>query len=485
MSYKGCVSVLIGLLALENLSWLAFIYPGFSSGITAIILLAVLIASIYHLPYGVYAVVTELVIGSQGHMFEPNWFGVNVPIRYGLFIVVLLAWIITAIQQRKIMFFKTSYWPWLVGLGACGGLSIMLAYWHGVPIKQIFLDANGYVFFALVLPISQAITTKQQLHVITQLIVVGIVLLFLKTTFILFMYSHFDTFYYYIPALYRWIRDLRLGEITRYDTGFSRVFFQSHIYSAFALCNALAAQLLQKRKLAAGLAGIAVVLLVLSYSRSFWVATIGAVGLLFIYVKYYQLTSWQQQVKVIAITVACTVITLGFILAIINMPLGKDQGTALSAQTLLVERTTELDHEPAAQSRMALLKPLLKQNLQYPVLGAGFGSTVTYYSEDERIKNVANPTGAYITFSFEWGYLDLWLKLGLIGLLLYGGLIVNQLYRAHKLLQIQPDVLLLGTSFAVIVLISTHALTPYLNHPLGIGYLLLFMSLITVYETAS
>jgi len=60
------------------------------------------------------------------------------------------------------------------------------------------------------------------------------------------------------------------------------------------------------------------------------------------------------------------------------------------------------------------LRPLLDAIAQHPWLGSGFGRTVTYRSTDPRVL-ADHPAGAYTTTAFEWGYLDIALKIGLLG----------------------------------------------------------------------
>ncbi len=93
-------------------------------------------------------------------------------------------------------------------------------------------------------------------------------------------------------------------------------------------------------------------------------------------------------------------------------------------------------------------------------MGSGFGKRVTYISNDPRVLSF-NPSGRFTTFSFEWGYGDLWLKMGIPGLLAYGALLVFLWRRIPK--NYHP-------AFAALLIV--HFFTPYLNHPLGLGVLI-------------
>jgi len=113
-----------------------------------------------------------------------------------------------------------------------------------------------------------------------------------------------------------------------------------------------------------------------------------------------------------------------------------------------------------------------------PLLGFGYGKTITYKSSDPRVLQ-NNPDGQYSTYAFEWGYLSLWLKFGILGLLTYLTLFLTAIYRG--LLKWRQGNNLAGVlSLGLLVLLVVNFFTPYLDHPLGIGYLLLTISLISL-----
>ena len=86
-------------------------------------------------------------------------------------------------------------------------------------------------------------------------------------------------------------------------------------------------------------------------------------------------------------------------------------------------------------------------------------------SNDPRIR-AEFPDGRYTTSAFEWGYLDIWLKIGLLGLLAYLILIVK-IARESLKAGLLGEILFI----ALTALVITHTFSPYLNHPLGIGFI--------------
>ncbi len=106
-------------------------------------------------------------------------------------------------------------------------------------------------------------------------------------------------------------------------------------------------------------------------------------------------------------------------------------------------------------------------------MGSGFGATVTYQSSDPRLV-AASANGLYTTYAFEWGWLDVWLKLGIFGLLAYLALFAKIIFNGLKI----GGYLSLSLATGLAVLIAVNIFSPYLNHPLGIGYLILAAAMI-------
>ena len=126
--------------------------------------------------------------------------------------------------------------------------------------------------------------------------------------------------------------------------------------------------------------------------------------------------------------------------------------------------------------------PLLNKIKLHPILGSGWGTLVTYESFDPRIVTAKNPKGEYTTFAFELGYLDLLLKFGLAGVLSFLYLICQLLIKIKKTAINTANefdkYFLLGLLLGLVALTITHAFSPYLNHPLGIGYIIVLYTII-------
>lgn len=486
MLFKDFVKYSLCVIGLELLSWLAFNNPMINSVACITLLLVMFGISLYRLEYGVYAVLGELVIGSQGGALLSLPLGsFTLSLRLGLFLVVMLAWLVQVIRLRKIEFFRSKFWRWYVVLVGCIAVGVLIGVLNGNSLKNVFFDWNGYLFFGMILPFTQAIRTRDHIKTIFVVLAACLSMLTFKTLILLFLYSHTAAFQYFLPDIYRWIRDDRLAEITRQDSGFFRIFFQSFIFAVYGLCISLA--LVIKRYHWRWLFSLSVVvlLILLSYSRSFWVAIVAAVGCFVVYILWQKVITWCRFFKLIPLFIGIIFGTYILLIAIINVPIPGASGAGVDLN-FIGERTQDPNQDAAGGSRIALLRPLLNKNLEHPILGSGFGTTVSYQSLDKRAQE-SSTNGWYTTYAFEWGYLDLWLKLGLIGLITYI-LFLGKIFKTgHTLLKqsssLTKQAIILGGMFSIVALGIIHILTPYLNHPLGIGWILFITCLYDVYET--
>jgi O-antigen ligase len=285
-----------------------------------------------------------------------------------------------------------------------------------------------------------------------------------------------------IFELYRWVRTTGVGEITLIQGGFYRVFFQSHIYAIiayFILLVYLSLNSNNSRKLNFHnffltsyfllLTSLMAVNL-LSFSRSNWLGIIGGFGFIILVLLF--LKKWKNILKLFSYFVLSIFTGLFLIIIIVKFPYPNPLG-GFSAADLLAERASQVSDEAGVSSRWSLLPPLWEKIKTAPFSGQGFGSTVTYKTADPRILE-SNPSGLYTTYAFEWGWLDIWLKLGIFGLLSYGVLLYIIIIKSlKKFINRKDQWLSLSLAGGLIAIIFINFFSPYLNHPLGIGYIII------------
>lgn len=469
------IFALAALAGLEIVSLLAFEKPVVSTVLLLGISLAVVISTLRDPVWGVYAVLAELFVGGKGYLLAAPAGGAMLSLRMAVFVAVFSTWLAAAsVRAFKNGFagqkFSGTYaalallWS-LLAVGIVSGLA-------RYPFNQVFFDGNGWLFLLLLPAVRDAIRSSLPVKGITQLLIAATFVIGFKTALLLFLFGHVDLGR--LTFVYRWIRDTGVGEITPVAGTLFRIFFQSHLYlmvSWLVLLSLLMQRSLRRRAdiIVAGIGTyVAGLTLLVSQSRSLWIGA--AAGF----------------VALIAYSLRRNRLSLGRI-ALVALLVGYVTWTQVSAVTLIsgnagtnvfTNRFSSIDREPAASSRKNQLRPLTDAIMQRPLLGWGFGKTLRYQSQDPRVVR-GNPDGRYTTTAFEWGYLDIALKIGLVGLaayLIWLLALVRQGISAGA-----------GTTAITIGLVAiavTNIFSPYLNHPLGIGWVLFTAAAVNQTKTA-
>ncbi|MFA5879278.1 MAG: O-antigen ligase family protein, partial [Candidatus Margulisiibacteriota bacterium] len=296
--------------------------------------------------------------------------------------------------------------------------------------------------------------------------------LFLKTTILLYIFSH--QFINLSELIYHWTRDFRLGEITFAGGNFWRVFLQSQnfvLFIAVALCAGLF--FVKKTTKIKELFLYLLILLclfstlIMSYSRSFWLALFVSLFVIIIFSGVN--LGFKTMMTRLFILSGTVILSLLLVYFTVNFPYPRIS----TSGGLITKRLQNISGEAGGSSRLNQLQPLWEGIIRSPLLGSGFGTPITYISNDPRVvASSVDQSGIYTTYSFEWGYLDVWLKIGLLGLGVYLWFIYMLILKAYKNKQLLSQALVFG----FIAIAITHVTTPYLNHPLGIGLLFILLA---------
>ncbi len=467
----------LGLEVLSALGWLVT-WPWLMPLLWVAVVLAVAVATIRQTEYGLYAVLFELFVGAKGHLLTlAVTESFSISLRIGIFAVVMLVWAGQGLYQ----WYTTKQWPetflslrhsrwWKHYL-----LLLLVIAWavlwgvgRGNGLTAVALDANAWVYFLLALPLYDHLRGQAQQRLVVLLLIAAVSITCIKTiaTFLAFTQELPDSI---LRPLYYWLRNSGVGEITYAGQGNDslwRVFFQSQLYSLAAWAMASVVLLGTKTDQLRGwwiwiwLASSYTV--VLSLSRSFWVGAAAAAVVVIGWYLWHHRGQWPR--LMIGLIIMVAVVTVQY--QSISWLAGGGSGA------LIAERVTGSASEAAGASRLAQVEPLISAIVVHPVIGSGFGTAVTYQSQDPRIVE-RYPDGWYTTTAFELGYLDIWLKIGLVGLLVYLWLLAR--LWGHSVASERPYI----AAWAVILvaIAATSAFSPYLNHPLGIGVVAVMMTL--------
>jgi O-antigen ligase len=474
----------------ELLSFSGFLFPELRQIVFFLILLAALILSLQKLEYGLLILFAELFIGSKGYLFYFEQGGLIISLRIALFLIIMSVWLAKMIiiwnREGRTVFLdklKLPFWQYYALLGAALVWGTANGYWQNNEFNNIFFDANSWIYFLIIFPINYVIKEYKDeaaefWQKLSAVFGAAVAWLVTETLFLLFFFSH-DFGASAALAVYKWVRVTGVGEITFTEFGFYRIFIQSQIYIIIALFIFISLGLYywlkdEKRKLlhCCIVALLSSAAIIASFSRSFWIGTV--IGLLFycliVLLLYRQ--KWKEMFWQAIIFSSAAILSVGLIFVLVRFPYPAP--VANFSPELIAQRA--LSAEAGVSSRWNLLTPLLTKIKQAPLLGKGFGATVTYQTQDPRILE-QNPTGEYTTYAFEWGYLDIWLKLGFVGLLVYVILIGKIFVAGIKTITNYElritNFVKIGLLLGLVVIAATSFFSPYLNHPLGIGFIIL------------
>lgn len=478
---KRNILLLVGIFFLITiLSFLSYFFPNINLITFSVLSLAVLALAIYRLEWAVYAVFFELFLNSMGHIFFLEAGGIKLSLRISLWLIVLAVWLakflLQLMKKKKELIDEYKnipyFYAWLFL-----GIFIIFALLVGVMkngFSDAFFDFNAWLYLALLLPLWQIyFTAKDKKRIkenISLLFLSGVLFLTLKSLVLLFIFSHGSESL--ILDVYRWLRNYYLGEATMMSGGFYRIFLQAQIFILFAFLFSLVALVKSNSKkiiiFLLSLSSFFASALILNFSRSFWVGGVLALGLLFLLV--WRRYSFKKMFLSGLFTL--TSLIIGFLLVVVVVKFPWPNSSANFGLDSLSERARLNVPESAISSRWALLE-VMKQDLRSNFLiGRGFGARLEYKSSDPRVLE-QSATGIYSTYAFEWGWFDIWLKLGLIGVFLYAYLLFLMLKDLFLSFKSREDVLSLALALSLVSLIAINFFTPYLNHPLGIGFILL------------
>ena len=454
-------------------------FPNFETIFFIITCLALFYLMLKKTSFIVYIPLLELFVGSQGHLMDLNINGFILSFRLAIFLMAFIAGIIYLIKKRKFDFAKSSYLiPTIIYL-AMLLLGIGTALAHNRGLVNIFFDLNGYLFIFILPIFYQIIKDKKILKNLLYIFLAGAFFFSIKTILTFYIFSH------HFPGinltiLYEWLRDSRIGEITIVNPSFFRIFFQSQIYIiiSFIITFCLLAFKEQvvdpkDKKLLIFLNIFNLTALLISLSRSYWVGLAMFLSTLFIWliIKKYKLINI---IKVYLKFLGITALSVLFVFLLVKLPY-TDADLGLFAQRL----TTG---EAASNSRLELLPHMLEKIKTQPILGNGLAQEITYMSHDPRNRNEKNPNGSVTTYSFEWGWLSIWMKFGILGLLIYLYLILKIIIDSVKLgINKWPRseaILIISLALCLITISTIHIFSPYLDHPLGIGFMVISIAIL-------
>ena len=123
--------------------------------------------------------------------------------------------------------------------------------------------------------------------------------------------------------------------------------------------------------------------------------------------------------------------------------------------------TVAPEEELSALTRLRILPNLIQDIAKRPIFGKGLGTEVSYVSPLDR--------GMRETYHIDWGFFEMWLELGFLGLIAFLVVLGEIIYLLWKI----KDKFSLGLLSGVLSLIIASLTGPFVFHSLGVFYLVL------------
>jgi hypothetical protein len=482
---RKTVYALGALVVLHGLAWIAAPHASVSLVLLTIFALALGWLTYTNLTLALMVVLLEIMIGGHGHLFSASFFGVPLSLRMVLFLVFMSVWVMSWVRGvsspiwstlRTKTPFLTLFLPILLG-----GFFGFLQNGHGAW----FDDVNSYATLLYIFPMASIAWTNEKKSLLLHTLAIGAIWVAFTTLALLFLFTHLQPSGIWV--LYAFVRDARLFEVTLLSgpswlvaffggaPWYFRVFSQGQFFVCifFILwCIARVRGVVSLRKgFFVDVSCLAII--IASLSRSFWLGLVAAGTVLLGFVLWGILQKeWGSKavLKILGyylMVVPCVAILLW---AVIVFPLPQKPDLLHSS---FYKGQNDNTRDLAVSSRWNLLGPLSQSIAEHPVSGSGFGKQITYISDDPRLRAI-NPSGEYTTYRFEWGFHDIWLKMGLPGILAMIAVLIWFFQRAFfaMLNRHAASWLAIGVSSAVVFLFVTHIFSPFINHPMGLAFLL-------------
>ncbi|MCX6795129.1 MAG: O-antigen ligase family protein [Candidatus Falkowbacteria bacterium] len=468
---------LLAIFLLEAVSFFGYLNGAINVFAFLVLSIIFIFLCIYRFHLALLVALVELIIGSKGYLFYFDLHGPQLSIRITFWLILMIFWLLN-FSRRFLRDKKQALQPFknflplrvYAFLAAFVVLGVGMALIRHNAFANWFFDLNAWLYFLIIFPwidyLGQVDNRQKVWSEIITVSAAAISWLAIKSLVMLYIFTHFS--FDSVFSLYRWIRTTGVGEVTLMPNGFYRVFFQSQIYLVFSWFFAFfifkKSEVKKTWLLSTGALAVSGAVILLSFSRSFWIGIFG--GILAALMISFSRLSWKKWLKSWMLVAVLSIVSFILVLGIAKFPFPKPTKD-FSASSLAAR--AEIDtNEAALASRWSLLPELWSKIKSEPVLGSGFGTTVTYRASDPRVLEI-NSLGTYTTYAFEWGWLDLWLKFGLFGVLAFVYLLVIIIRSNLRLKNV------IGNSFAagLIALMALHTFTPYLNHPLGIMFIVL------------
>lgn len=428
------------------------------------------------LEWGLAAAFAELFANSHGHLVSADVGGFALSLRMVIFLAVMAGYFVLLLRGKARLDVRDDRWGIFLPLFIAVAVGFIVGLSQNEALKA-FKDGNAYFYLGYLLPILSIEWNPERRRLLLQVLFGSAAWVAILTLGLLYVFTHFPE--PVMAAVYKFIRDTRTGELTKMVGSLFRIFLQSQIsvlVAVFLLVPLAFNRLLGKRDLIKLLLlfSVASAVMLISLSRSFWVGMVfGIIALVVLCVRLLaaRAAGVGRLVGMGALS-GCVGALLLVLLIVFPLPYRTSNARDLSILSILFSSRAMDINDVAVSSRWKLLPEMWSEIAASPIIGSGFGEEVTFQTDDPRVRTFS-PDGTWTTYSLEWGWLELWLKMGILGPIAFLAMFILFAKRLFLSRENEHAWLSIGFFGVLVMLYATHLFSPYLNHPLGLGLLLL------------
>lgn len=392
-------------------------------------------------------VVIELVLGGSGRLIT---FGSFFSIRYILFFITVLYFILNCIFnnykiKKNMFYFDIILFFYVFTFAIANGI------FSGYEIADVIKSSQGYLYLLIYFPISLLIDNIQKSKQIFRIIINCAVVLSLVSITIFVIY-YFDSTKY---SLFTPILDkLDYGYIA-YRGGLPAVFLKTSPFIAISFVLLLVHYInLKKERNLVNTLKLSILLfgIIATMSMGIWIGTF--VGIL--------LTILLAKGKNKVFGLAIVILLMGF-------------AYYLSSDYISASITNRLSsNDSSFIIKLDQFFMLVKNWINRLIFGNGFGIEITFLTE----------LGKRTMINFELFWLQLLVNMGLIGFVIYLKIFIKSIYYSFKKnnsISFKDSLHIKSLIIGLVVLVIISSVNPFLNNPIGIGYLVIVMNTISNY----
>lgn len=371
--------------------------------LNSLMTLVILLLTIYWLNKkdirGWYVVALEILLGGSGGFF--SFF--HLALRTWLLIVSLGIFAMQKIKEKKLraMLRENSIVSSILGsLFVVVILQALHGYLNGHDLHLVIADTVPYLFFAYYFPLREIVDDKNFRNLALNALAAAILG---NALFILITFAGFSSGIFQLQDnYYHWFRDVAEGKITELPFHFYRLVLNEQLLLVPILLYFIT-KIIKKK-----ISGIYIILpVLLLVVLSVNLTRIYLVGLIVGLLVLFRPAEWQRWLTVSLLT------ALFFFASFTAIHLIASRGASLGWEIfgLRLQSIVTPELENSSLSRILLLPKILEKIGQHPLLGAGFGDTVTIFSPVFK-QTMTTPY-------FDWGYLEILDGLGVFGFLIW------------------------------------------------------------------